>query len=387
MPSCTAVATCFGRDSSSASATRARRMTSSREPAPARRRAARPASPSARRLRNSLPSPVPTPVRPWAPRLPSPSDEDQLSSTTSFRPSWSPSSRPSVATRRACSSTTARRVTSGTARSRELPDELGDELVVVNDTRVVPARLAARPAKRRRGRGAARRARSPTTSGKRSRGPSRRLRAGERLGAAVELLEALGDGRWRVRLDGEPSVSLPLPPYIHEPLADPERYQTVSTRPIAGSAAAPTAGLHFTPSCSRASTSSASRSTSGSTRSARSRPRPSRRTSSTASATASSRRPGRGSRRPSACSRSGRRRPASSRRSRRGGPLAGRVRPLHPAGLHVPPRRRAPDELPPAPVDAARARDGVRGRRRAHASSTPSRSASATASTPSAMRC
>jgi S-adenosylmethionine:tRNA ribosyltransferase-isomerase len=40
--------------------------------------------------------------------------------------------------------------------------------------------------------------------------------------------------------------SMPLPPYIHETLADPERYQTVYAR-ISGSAAAPTAGLHFTP--------------------------------------------------------------------------------------------------------------------------------------------
>jgi S-adenosylmethionine:tRNA ribosyltransferase-isomerase len=39
---------------------------------------------------------------------------------------------------------------------------------------------------------------------------------------------------------------MPLPPYIHETLADPERYQTVYSR-INGSAAAPTAGLHFTP--------------------------------------------------------------------------------------------------------------------------------------------
>jgi S-adenosylmethionine:tRNA ribosyltransferase-isomerase len=38
----------------------------------------------------------------------------------------------------------------------------------------------------------------------------------------------------------------PLPPYIHERLEEPERYQTVYARP-AGSAAAPTAGLHFTP--------------------------------------------------------------------------------------------------------------------------------------------
>ncbi len=39
---------------------------------------------------------------------------------------------------------------------------------------------------------------------------------------------------------------VPLPPYIHEPLKDPERYQTVYAREP-GSAAAPTAGLHFTP--------------------------------------------------------------------------------------------------------------------------------------------
>ncbi len=39
---------------------------------------------------------------------------------------------------------------------------------------------------------------------------------------------------------------MPLPPYIHEKLRDPERYQTVYAR-ISGSAAAPTAGLHFTP--------------------------------------------------------------------------------------------------------------------------------------------
>jgi S-adenosylmethionine:tRNA ribosyltransferase-isomerase len=39
---------------------------------------------------------------------------------------------------------------------------------------------------------------------------------------------------------------MPLPPYIHEKLNDPERYQTVYSR-ISGSAAAPTAGLHFTP--------------------------------------------------------------------------------------------------------------------------------------------
>src|ERR671919_167749 len=60
------------------------------------------------------------------------------------------------------------------------------------------------------------------------------------------LVEHLGEGRWRVRLEGEPAGEAPLPPYITETLADPERYQTVYAEE-AGSAAAPTAGFHFTP--------------------------------------------------------------------------------------------------------------------------------------------
>ena len=48
-----------------------------------------------------------------------------------------------------------------------------------------------------------------------------------------------------MRLHGEPAGETPLPPYITEPLDDAERYQTVYARE-AGSAAAPTAGLHFT---------------------------------------------------------------------------------------------------------------------------------------------
>src|SRR5919197_3066677 len=123
----------------------------------------------------------------------------------------------------------------------ELPEEVGERLVVVNDTRVVPARIRL---ERPRGEvllveqlngdvweGLAR--------------PTRRLRPGRRYGD-VELLEHLGGGRWRLRLHGEPAREPPLPPYIVEPLADPERYQTVyADEP--GSAAAPTAGLHFTP--------------------------------------------------------------------------------------------------------------------------------------------
>ena len=127
----------------------------------------------------------------------------------------------------------------------DLPDELGGELVVVNDTRVVPARLRLR---RETGGEAEVLLLERLDANGNWEGlarPSRRLRAGERLGP-VELLEQLGEGRWRLRLHGEPAGEAPLPPYIHEPLADPERYQTVYADE-AGSAAAPTAGLHFTP--------------------------------------------------------------------------------------------------------------------------------------------
>jgi len=123
----------------------------------------------------------------------------------------------------------------------DLPDETGDALVVVNDTRVVPARIRiASP-------------RGEVLLVERLDGdlweglarPTRRLHAGQRYGP-VELIEHLGEGRWRLRLTGEPAGETPLPPYITEPLADPARYQTVYAEE-AGSAAAPTAGLHFTP--------------------------------------------------------------------------------------------------------------------------------------------
>ncbi|HUZ98316.1 MAG TPA: tRNA preQ1(34) S-adenosylmethionine ribosyltransferase-isomerase QueA [Gaiellaceae bacterium] len=133
---------------------------------------------------------------------------------------------------------------SGAVRHRrfsDLPDELHGELVVVNDTRVVPARI---PIASPRGEvllverldgdlweGLAR--------------PTRRLKPGATYGP-VELIEHLGEGRWRLRLTGEPAGETPLPPYITEPLEDAERYQTVYAREQ-GSAAAPTAGLHFTP--------------------------------------------------------------------------------------------------------------------------------------------
>ena len=124
----------------------------------------------------------------------------------------------------------------------ELPDELGaDHLVVVNDTRVVPARI---PIATPRGEVLLLERLDGDTWEALAR-PTRRLRPHRRYGA-VELLEHLGEGRWRLRLHGEPHGETPLPPYITEPLADPARYQTVYAHDE-GSAAAPTAGLHFTP--------------------------------------------------------------------------------------------------------------------------------------------
>ncbi|MFN8037877.1 MAG: tRNA preQ1(34) S-adenosylmethionine ribosyltransferase-isomerase QueA [Acidimicrobiales bacterium] len=149
----------------------------------------------------------------------------------------------------------------------DLPDllEPGD-LLVVNDTRVLPARL---------------RLRKPTGGAaevllleRDDEGdgwwealvrPGRRLAPGARLvdgdGRDVaEVGDELGDGRRRVRLlvpGDKPSTreaelalvdalgEMPLPPYITEVLDDPDRYQTVYARRPA-SAAAPTAGLHLT---------------------------------------------------------------------------------------------------------------------------------------------
>jgi S-adenosylmethionine:tRNA ribosyltransferase-isomerase len=124
---------------------------------------------------------------------------------------------------------------------RDLPKLLPpDVLAVVNDTRVVPARI---PIESPRGEVLLlERVEADVWEGLAR--PTRRLRAGRDYGP-VRLLEHLGEGRWRLRLTGEPAGLAPLPPYITEPLADPDRYQTVYAREQ-GSAAAPTAGLHFT---------------------------------------------------------------------------------------------------------------------------------------------
>ncbi|NLF66511.1 MAG: tRNA preQ1(34) S-adenosylmethionine ribosyltransferase-isomerase QueA [Chloroflexi bacterium] len=144
---------------------------------------------------------------------------------------------------------------------RDLGDYLqpGD-ILVANDSRVIPARLYGFKS---------------DTGGRveilllerlderrwRALGGGKRLREGTRLtfrqdGGAPDALQAtvtaVLDGAQReLTFDAPLEAHLdalghtPLPPYIHEPLDDPERYQTIYARP-AGSAAAPTAGLHFT---------------------------------------------------------------------------------------------------------------------------------------------
>ena len=135
------------------------------------------------------------------------------------------------------------------------------DLLVANDTRVIPARLLGR---------------REHTGGKvellllRAQDshcweslvrPSQRLKPGARVNLegphgespdVIEIGERLPNGRRLVKFYDDPNAvlkrhgQLPLPPYIHEPLADPARYQTAYAR-VRGSAAAPTAGLHFTP--------------------------------------------------------------------------------------------------------------------------------------------
>lgn len=131
-----------------------------------------------------------------------------------------------------------------------------DDVLVVNDSRVLPARLHLR-----KGTGGSVEVLLLEQHDDRSWEalvrPSRRVAPGTVLtapGLSVEIGEDLGDGRRRVMLDTgtlDEHVALgrygevPLPPYIHEKLADPERYQTIfARRPV--SVAAPTAGLHLT---------------------------------------------------------------------------------------------------------------------------------------------
>lgn len=158
---------------------------------------------------------------------------------------------------------------------RDIIDYLrpGDTLVV-NDTRVIPARIVGRRVLRMNENGE----RVPSDSvapvellllkqrendvWETLAGPGKRARPGDVLdfGDSVlraEILDVVEGGcrvvKFTVTKDADSFFAaldhlgtMPLPPYIREKLADPERYQTVYSKHL-GSAAAPTAGLHFTP--------------------------------------------------------------------------------------------------------------------------------------------
>ena len=142
---------------------------------------------------------------------------------------------------------------------RDIIDYLdpGDTLVL-NDTRVIPARLLGT----KEGTGA----NAEILLLKRRSGdvwetlvrPGKKLRPGARVSfgdglLTAEILEIIEDGNRLVRFEYEGIFEevldrlgqMPLPPYITHKLENPEMYQTVYAR-YSGSAAAPTAGLHFT---------------------------------------------------------------------------------------------------------------------------------------------
>ncbi len=141
----------------------------------------------------------------------------------------------------------------------DLPKHLkpGDCLVI-NDTKVIPARLLGR----REGHTGTIEIfllkRKTADVWETLVRPGKKLRTGARVefGDGLlkgEIMEVLPDGNRLVRFEYEGIFEeildklgeMPLPPYIHHKLTDPNRYQTVYAR-AEGSAAAPTAGLHFT---------------------------------------------------------------------------------------------------------------------------------------------
>ena len=128
------------------------------------------------------------------------------------------------------------------------------DVLVVNQTRVIPARLHARKATGGRVELLLLRQIEP--------GVWEALVGGKKMSVGTKVVVENGpevtidqvlEGSRRVVRFSEPiepylpnAGEMPLPPYIHERLTDPERYQTVYSK-VTGSAAAPTAGLHFTP--------------------------------------------------------------------------------------------------------------------------------------------
>ena len=142
---------------------------------------------------------------------------------------------------------------------REFPDYLNPgDVLVLNDTRVIPARLLG--VKEETGvpcevlllkRLDLDRWEALVRPGRRLKQGTRVIFGEGRLIAVMEDTTAAGGRVVRFEYEGvfetllDALGQMPLPPYIHEKLADPTQYQTVYAR-LDGSAAAPTAGLHFT---------------------------------------------------------------------------------------------------------------------------------------------
>jgi len=138
---------------------------------------------------------------------------------------------------------------------REITDSLrAGDLLVLNQTRVIPARIFAH--KETGGKVELLLLRRRDTLTWEALVGGKGLSVGKKVvvedGPQAEIVELLNGSERLIRFS-EPIEPLfprvgnvPLPPYIHERLSDPERYQTVYAREP-GSAAAPTAGLHFTP--------------------------------------------------------------------------------------------------------------------------------------------
>lgn len=138
----------------------------------------------------------------------------------------------------------------------ELPDLLqAGDVLVVNDSRVIPARIFAHKA-HSGGSIEILLLRRLDDLNWQALLRGHRLRVGLRIEVSsdliAEVIEHASSGEFVIHFDRPIDAQLdrvgvmPLPPYIHTRLADPNRYQTVYAR-TPGSAAAPTAGLHFTP--------------------------------------------------------------------------------------------------------------------------------------------
>src|SRR5215216_554164 len=138
---------------------------------------------------------------------------------------------------------------------RNVGDSLrAGDLLVLNQSRVIPARIYARKQTGGRVELLLLRRRDELTWEALVGGKG--LRVGKTIkvedGPQAEIIELLNSSERLIKFSEpiEPYFAtvgnVPLPPYIHETLSDPERYQTVYARDP-GSAAAPTAGLHFTP--------------------------------------------------------------------------------------------------------------------------------------------